>query len=146
VLYVKNEYVYKMKLKFIDAQELERNVKATAHKSGKLGFTKEAEARLGLDSKKSMAIAVNEEDVNDKNLYVVIKSVIHPNTFKINKAGEYFYVNTKALFDRLKIDYVKENVVYDITQDIVDGVECFIFKRRETKAVKKASEVGMNTT
>jgi hypothetical protein len=121
-----------MKLKFINPVELDRNMKATVHRSGKLGFTLDAMKKLGLGTTKSLGIAINEDDPTDKNLYVVIYPQVKEDAFRVSKAGEYFYINTKALFDSLKLDYLKDNIVYDIIRDNIDGQEIFVFKRRET--------------
>jgi len=127
-----------MKLKFFNPNELDRNLKATAHKSGKLGFTVEAAKKLTLSPEKSAGIAVNEEDENDKNLYVIIYPDKKNGAFKISKAGDYYYINTKSLFDSLKIDYLRDWVVYDITEEVLDNQAVYSFKRREKN--KKINE------
>ena len=123
-----------MKLKFIDPSSLDKNLKATIHRSGKLGFTIEAAKKLKLTETKSASIAINEDDPNDKNIYVVVHETIEGSAFKINKAGDYFYVNTKALFDDMKIDYINHSVVYDISSEVIDGHDVYKFKRRMPKS------------
>ena len=86
-----------MKLKFINPSELDKNLKATVHKSGKLGFTIEAAKKLSLDPTKTAQIAINEDDANDKNLYIIIGDSSNANSFKVSKAGAYYYINTKPL-------------------------------------------------
>lgn len=120
-----------MKLKFIAPSGLDKNIKATAHRSGKLGFSAEAALKLKLDINKYASIAINEEDANDKNLYVILSGEKKDDTFTISKAGAYYYLNAKALFDNLKVDYVKDSVVYDIKEDLIDGQQLYNFKRRE---------------
>jgi hypothetical protein len=120
-----------MKLKFFHPDNLEKNIKATAHKTGKLGFTVDAAIKLGLGVEKSAGIAMNEEDPTDKSLYVIIYPTVKEGAFKINKAGDYFYINTKTLFDNLKVDYVKDYVVYDITEEMIDDQVIYKFNRRE---------------
>src|SRR5258708_7030234 len=99
-----------MKLKLIHAGAVEKHLKATIHKSGKLGFTVEAAKKLHLDKNKGFGVAVNEEDPTDKNLYVYIREEKEEGFFQISKAGQYYYVNTKALFDNMKEDYVNETI------------------------------------
>lgn len=131
-----------MKLKFITPDGLDKNLKATAHKSGKLGFTMDAAEKLKLTSERSVSVAVNEDDPSDTNLYVVINETVKEGSFKINKAGQYYYVNTKALFDTLKIDYKNDWVVYDISKETIDGQLIYRFKRRERdKKNEKTSNV-----
>ena len=122
-----------MKLKFFQPEALDRNLRATAHKTGKLGFTIEAAKRLALSNEKSASIAMNEDDPSDLNLYVIINPAKQQGAFSINKAGDYYYINTKALFDTLKIDYVKEYVVYDISDEVIDEQTLYKFKRRLKK-------------
>jgi len=131
-----------MKLKFITPDGLDKNLKATAHKSGKLGFTMDAAEKLKLTSEKSVGVAVNEDDPSDTNLYVIINEHVKDDAFKINKAGQYYYVNTKALFDALKIDYKNEWIVYDISKETIEGQLIHRFKRRERdKKNEKTSNV-----
>jgi len=120
-----------MKLKFLTPDSLDKNLKATVHRSGKLGFSMEAANKLELSADKSASIAVNEDDPNDSCLYFVIHPSVEGDAFKVNKAGEYYYINAKPLFDSLKINYLKESVVYDISKDSVDGQLIYKFKRRE---------------
>lgn len=119
-----------MKLKFIEPQSLEKNVKATVHKTGKLGFTVEAAKKLKLSNEKSMAIAINEDDPNDLNLYTIVYPTKEKGAFNVAKAGDYYYVNTKPLFDSLKVDYVNDYVAYEIMEDEIDGQNIYVFKRR----------------
>lgn len=128
-----------MRLKFIDPSSLDRNMKATVHKSGKLGFTRDAAEKLGLGESKSAKIAVNQDDPDDPDLYVLIVDSVAEGAFKINRAGKYFYINTKALFDTQGMDYVNNTYVYDITRATVDGTPLFKFRRRPPKASKNGA-------
>jgi hypothetical protein len=120
-----------MKLKFFNPNNLDKNLKATAHKTGKLGFTVEAAKKLELTTEKSAAIAINDDDESDKSLYVIVYPDKQEGAFNISKAGEYFYINTKALFDSLRIDYTKDSIVYDISLEDIDNQKIYKFKRRE---------------
>ena len=122
-----------MKLKFLPPDALEKNLKATAHKTGKLGFTVDAATKLDLSVDKTASIAINEDDPGDNSLYVIIHPIKKEHTYKISKAGDYYYINAKALFDNLKIDYANDWVVYDISTEDIDNQLVFKFKRRERK-------------
>jgi len=128
-----------MNLKFIKPSTLDKNLKATAHKSGKLGFTIEAAKKLKLAETKSANIAINTDDFTDTNLYITINEAVESDSYKINKAGAYFYINTKALFDDMKIDYVNDSIVYDISLETIDGQSFFKFRRRPNKKVPEIS-------
>lgn len=132
-----------MKLKFITPDGLDKNLKATAHKSGKLGFTSEAAEKMALTASKSASIAINEDDTSDSSLYVIINESILEGAFKINKAGQYYYINTKALFDTLKIDYKNDWIVYDITKETIDNQLVYKFKRRlKDKRLEKPNHIN----
>jgi hypothetical protein len=127
-----------MRLKFFNPNNLDKNLKATAHKTGKLGFTVDAAKKLQLSVEKTAGIGINEDDLSDNSLYVVIYPDKQEGAFNISKAGKYYYINTKALFESLKIDYQKDYVVYDITEEVIDNQRVFKFKRREK--AKKSNE------
>ncbi len=125
-----------MKIKFFNPDSLDKNLKATVHKSGKLGFTVDAARRLKLETNKSAAIGTNEDDPTDDSLYVIIYNEVRSGAFRIAKAGQYYYINLKALFDALKINYKQESVVYDISEEPSLGDE-MIFKFSRRKNTKK---------
>jgi hypothetical protein len=119
-----------MKIKFFNPNDLDRNIKATVHKTGKIGFTVDAAKKLSLSTDCSLSIGMNEDDADDSNLYVMLHNTIETGAFKISKAGGYYYVNTKVLFDNLKIDYVNSAIIYDITEEIFEGQKVYKFKKR----------------
>lgn len=126
-----------MKLKFLKAEDTEYNAKATVHSSGKLGFSSDAIDFLQITEEKTIQFAQNEDDENDLNLYAVIYDSVQEGAFKISKAGEYFYVNTKNLFDTLEIDYKKTKVIYDLVKGEYEGKPIIKMLRREIKKKKK---------
>jgi len=126
-----------MKLTFIKAQEIDKNVKCAIHKTGKLGFSSAAISKLQLTTDKSVRIALNEEDETDDNLYMDIIEEENDNSFKISKAGEYYYVNTKALFDSLQIDYRNKRIIYDIIDFEYEGMKMYKLIKREVAQKQK---------
>ncbi|MDP4283847.1 MAG: hypothetical protein Q8891_05455 [Bacteroidota bacterium] len=122
-----------MKLKFLNPDKVEKNIKGTIHKSGKLGFTIQAANKLQLNKGKSVGIAINEDDESDKNLYIEIYSEKKEHSLPILKAGDYFYVNTKDLFDSLKFDYINNYITFDISELEISGNVYFKFKFKERK-------------
>lgn len=104
-----------VRLRFFHPNDLDCNLKATIHKTGKLGFTKNAIARLGLDNRKSISIGESEEFKNGELFIIVNENNLDVNSFKVNKAGPYYYISTKSLFDRLNVNYKSHNISYDIS-------------------------------
>jgi hypothetical protein len=97
---------------------------------------------MELASNKSAAIAMNEEDSSDRSLYIVIYPDVRNNAFRVAKAGDYYYINLKSLFDSLKVNYKTQSVVYDITEETVDGEKVFKFAMRENN--KKSKTINEN--
>lgn len=122
-----------MKLKWIESDSLVKEMKASIHLSGKLGFGREAAKGLKLELDKSARIAINIDDEEDQNLYMKISNTSYAKgNYKISRAGKYFYINTKALFDSLKIDYTINNVSYDISVHKEDET-LYVLKQSVTK-------------
>ena len=126
-----------MKLKFISAKNNAAKAKATIHKTGKLGFSIEAISFLNLREGLFIRFAQNEEDENDLNLYAQLINEDSEESFKIIKAGQYFYVNTKVMFDNLGEKYVDKKIIYDIVKIEIEGEEILKLIRREIKKKKK---------
>lgn len=122
------------KITFFNPDELDKNLKVTIHKTGKMGFTMDAAKKLSLAEMKSANIGTNTEDPEDKCLYLVIYKDINEGRFRISKAGSYYYINTKILFDNLKLDYSKGNVSYDMTEEREDDEIMYRLKKREPKS------------
>ena len=127
-----------MKLKFIKSEDIDKNVKCAIHKTGKLGFSSNAIDKLSLSTDKTISIAINEEDKEDENFYMVVNESQQESSFKLSKAGNYFYVNTKALFDSLGIDYRNEKIIYDIVDFEYEGTNMYklikrVIKKKERK-------------
>lgn len=126
-----------MRISFFNASNLER-IKCTIHITGKLGFTENASKRLNLNEKKSILIGTNDDDKEDSNLYMVIKETIEKEAFKVNKAGNYYYINAKTLFDTLKYDYIKNNISFDLVPIEIEGEN--IIKMIKKEVPKKGSK------
>ena len=125
-----------MKLKYFNAEEIVKNVKCAIHKTGKLGFSSAAIDKLGLTSNKSVIIAMNEENPEDQNLYVIIMDTITPQAFPLTKGGDYYYINTKEIFDSLGIDYRNKRIIYDIVDFTLGDQKMYKLIKREVKNKK----------
>ena len=112
-------------------------VKATIHKSGKLGFSRSAISRLKLNQDTYAKLAINESDSKDTNLYLLIVKEIDGETLKVNKAGEYYYLNTKDFFNEWGIDFRKKRIIYDIVDIEYEGNKIFKLIKREKERTKK---------
>lgn len=112
-------------------------VKATIHQSGKLGFSKAAIERMTLNQNKYIMIGTNKESKEDKSIYLRFASESDENAVKVNKAGQYFYLNTKDFFNEIGVDYKKKSVIYDIVEIIDGNIKLFKLIPRERDRKKK---------
>ena len=46
-------------------------------------------------------------------------------------------MNTKPLFDSLKLEYLKKNISFDISEDTIENMKLFVFKIKEKERVIK---------
>lgn len=129
-----------MKLKFFKASSLTIKAKATIQKSGKLGFSNEATGYLNLKENTFIKFAQNEENPDDTNLYAILNGVQEEDSFKICKAGDYFYVNTKGLFDSLEYNYTNNTIIFDLLKIYIEGQELVKMQKREISKQKKGGK------
>lgn len=122
-----------MRLRFIKPNELEKSIRLTIHKSGKLGFTLEASKKLELKPGQSASLAVNEEEPDSRDLYMVINQKEEEGAFKISRAAPYYFINTKLLFDNLNVDYASGKIAYDMKKIVVDGETMYELKQHIRK-------------
>ncbi len=127
-----------MKLKFLDAKEFEANLKCTVQSNGKLNFSAAAINILALNNQKSVKFAMNEDAKGGEELYILIQETITNDAFKVNKAGNYYYLNAKALFDSLGMEYKAHSIIFDIvkTEETIDGLQLYKLNRRKGKTRK----------
>jgi len=122
-----------VELEFFDSSTKYGVIKATVHKTGKLGFSSGASKYMNLDNIKYVNIGFNKSNQEDRCLYIVETNEETDKTFKIVKAGDYYYVFIKNILKQLNIDYKNESVIYDIEK--MTGEDNLIYKlcRRERK-------------
>lgn len=115
---------------FEDPNKVGGSIKATIHKTGKLGFSSGAEDFMGIKEDCFFKVGFNNSDTIDDSIYMV-KSEDENNAFKISKAGMYYYINLKNVFDKRGIDYKNKSYIYDIKKENSEGTEFFILTKRK---------------
>lgn len=127
-----------MKLKFLDAKQFEGTLKCTIQSNGKLNFSAAAIKALALSNHISLRFAYNEEGKGLDELFILVQDKISEDAFKVNKAGNYYYLNAKSMFDSMGIDYKHQSIVFDIlkTNEQIDGAILYKLIRRKGKARK----------
>ena len=95
-----------------NAKELTQKLKATVQRTGKLGFT--AETLVALNIRQGTHIRLAEDTESKRILWMGVLQEPAENAFPVNKAGDYYYVNTTKLFEKIGIDFKKKNCMYDM--------------------------------
>lgn len=122
-----------MELDFFNADEIQGNAKCTIHKSGKLGFSMDAIEMLEITEKKVIKIAKGPDYDDTGNLYIDVCDKEEGGAFSISKAGNYFYLNTKNLFNKLGLNYRKEKIIFDIVDHVIKGKTYYKLVKRTKK-------------
>jgi hypothetical protein len=117
-------------ISFEDPNKVGGSIKATIHKTGKLGFSSGAEEFMGINEQSYFKIGFNNSNESDESIYMVA-SETEEGAFKISKAGMYYYVNLKNVFDKRGLDYKNKSYIYDIRKEKNGDVEYFILTKRK---------------
>ena len=96
----------------VDAKKYAVNAKACIQRNGRLGFTREAAELLGLHENLTALFSTTPNG----DLAAVICDTSESRGFKVQKAGDYFYIRMKNFFDSQNLDYIKKRVAYDISE------------------------------
>lgn len=128
-----------MKIKYLKPMFAKGKLKCTIHQNGKLGFSRGAIKKMMIDINKHAKIGINEENRDDKNLYMIIQNYEDEETFRINKAGDYYYLNTKYLFDNMKIDYTRKKIIFDVQEIKINGDTIYKLNKREIERKRSKS-------
>lgn len=122
-----------IELDFFESSSKYGVVKATVHKTGKLGFSTGASKFMELDKIKYFNIGTNKKDEEDNNLYLVPIEKETDKSFKVVKAGDYYYVAIKNILRDLKIDYKNETVIFDIDELEMKDNKIYKMTKRKRK-------------
>ena len=99
-------------ISLLDIEQYSVKLKATIQQTGRLGFTAETAKALGLTVQMSVQFA--RDDAGDRALYMVLHEGQVDNSFRMMKAGQYFYLPTKQMFDAFGEDYINKVVMFDL--------------------------------
>jgi hypothetical protein len=106
-----------MEIKFFDSDDKYGVIKATIHKTGKLGFSSGAIKKLDIQNNRLFKIGRNSADPDDNCLYLVAVSDEDEQTYRATKAGDYYYIRINNILSEIGIDYKKEApIIFDIQE------------------------------
>jgi hypothetical protein len=121
-----------VEIDFFKPKESDRNAKLTVHKTGKLGFSKSASDIMDLANKRYCKIGKDTNGEGNKVLYMVVQTNKDEYSYKVSKAGDYFYLKAKQLLMDLGIDYKDDDstVIYDIVPVNLEEKEYYKLTKR----------------
>lgn len=122
-----------MELRILSAKEYNVKLKCTIHSTGKLGFTEETAKQMKLSEFSFIKFALDESDI----LYLIHSNTKDDDCFNVSKAGRYFYINAKGLFDSLNLDYINHTIIFDMVEVKDEGEK--IYKLKERRKPRKQS-------
>ena len=125
----------------IKTRDFNVKLKATIHKSGRLGFTSDTARALNLTTQSYAKFAKDDED--NEQLYLVLVDNSDEDTFTFTKSGAYFYLPTTAMFQSFGYDFKKYNFMFDLVRiedlDAIAGGQVYKLNKRTTMKKTKAS-------
>lgn len=104
-------------------------LKATVHKTGKLGFTEATAKHLGLANGTKIQFATDSDD--NGCFYLINKPSSGDDLFEVKGSGAYYSVNIKSLLDKRGVNYSNQTVIYDMErEDKYPNFEIYKLKER----------------
>ena len=127
-----------MAITILSAKKYAKKLKATIHRSGKLGFGEETAHTLGLEQGKFARFAQDDET---HVLYLIIDNCGSEDAFSFKEVSGFYNLATRQLFDALGIDYENNSVMFDLIRqssldDDLQG-QVYFMKQRPTKNKEK---------
>lgn len=111
------------------ARDYSAMLKATIHRTGRLGFSAQASESMNLSTESGIIFVANEEA--DDITHMICVPGDNPNAFNVMKAGNYYSVNAKPLFDSLGFDYKNNTIIFDLIRDREYDGEIYKLTKRE---------------
>lgn len=107
-----------MIVRFLKPSNHSGTAKLTVHKTGKLGFSKGAMELLHTQKYRFVRFGFDEKE----QLLLEISAQEQENCFPVFKAGDYDYINAKAMLDDLGIDYTAPTTtIFDLKKTTEKG-------------------------
>lgn len=121
----------------LSASRFVSKLKATVHTSGKLGFSDATAKELGFINQEDHFIQFAQDNEDPSVLYLINGTTDDGDSFRVCKAGAYYYVNAKLMFDALNIDYINKTVIYDINRCQEENGNVYKMTKRELNKIQK---------
>ena len=102
-----------MAIKILSAKKFATKLKATIHRSGKLGFGDDTANALELKSGKFARFAQDDET---GVLYFIVDNKGSEDAFTFKETSGFFSIATRQMFDTLGYDYEHYNIMFDLSR------------------------------
>ncbi len=127
-----------IEMDFFEPEDKLGPIKATVHRSGKLGFSLGAAKLIDFETNKLFKIG-RKKDLNDaasEILYLIPVEIEDDLTFKVLRAGSYYSMKIKRLLSQMNIDYRNESetVSFDIDEVKENGKRYFKLIRKKKRS------------
>lgn len=99
----------------LSAKDYEKKLKTTIQRTGRLGFTDDTIEELGINE--TVRVKFAQDDENNRKLYLIMTDGKDEDAFKVIKAGSYYYLNTKLLFNSLGLDFKNNTIMFDLARN-----------------------------
>lgn len=124
-------------IEYFEPEEKYGSIKATVHRSGKLGFTQGAAKLIDFEANPMFKIGrKRSEAASNDILYMIPVKEKDDLTFTALKAGGYYYLKTKRLLTQIGIDYRNvegESISFEIDEIVENGSKYYKLIRRKKK-------------
>ena len=122
----------------LSASRFVSKLKATVHASGKLGFSDVTAKELGFsNNQEDHFVQFAQDNENPSVLYLINGTADDGDSFRVCKAGAYYYVNAKLMFDSLGIDYINKTIIYDMSRYQTENGNVYKMAKRELNKASK---------
>jgi hypothetical protein len=131
-----------MAITILSARKFATTLKATIHKSGRLGFPSDTATALDLNAEKFAKFAQDDEN---GSLYLIIIDKGNEDAFPVRENGGYYFIATKVMFDTLGFNYENGDIIFDLIRrpsldDDLQG-QVYFMKQRPIKNKEKKNEI-----
>lgn len=138
-----------MAIQFFSIQQLNKTLKVTIQKTGRLGFTSQTALEMKIDTNTYFRFG-KDETMSDVDLIMVKLPTSSNDAFRAVKSGDYYYLPTSLLFEMLQYDYKKDPIIFDVKRaahlDAEAGGEAYLMTRRASKGRKPAKKETATVT
>jgi len=140
-VYLCSKIIEIMAFKILNAKQFSKTLKATIHRSGRLGFTAETSMALNLGAGKFAKFAQDDEN---GSLYLIIIDEGSDEAFSVKENGGYYFIATKVMFDTLGFNYENGDIIFDLVRrpsldEDLQG-QVYFMKQRPIKNTEKKND------